>query len=331
MTTETLTSKIFFEIRYGREAKMYTLWRVNNSAKFKPESFIKNLSIDFDKALISAKEYAGDKEVMIDAPENLNEIVYGQDVFRFGKYKDRRVSEINDDKYLIWVWKCGPVKDSNGDWKNLIGKWDPIWVSTQDYLLGKGVLVYYNDRVITKEFSEKLEVEKLANEKSEYIGSIGDKITCEVTLEKEFCFDNSFVPVWVYNFRDEEGNVIVYKGQCLHIPQVYEDLISGEIIKDTPSFWKNIIRIGVTAGRYHTFYGNCSISKEIKDRIASTDFKNYDVKEFDSKTGRYYNLENTIEDTYLRKGMKVTIAGTVKEHSLYKETKQTIIQRIKII
>ena len=50
-------SKLHYSIRYGREAKMYTLWRVQPIAVFKPESFVKNLSTEFEKAILSAKEH----------------------------------------------------------------------------------------------------------------------------------------------------------------------------------------------------------------------------------------------------------------------------------
>ena len=327
-------TKLHFSIRYGREAKMYTLWRVQPIAIFKPESFVKNLSTEYEKAIFAAKEYAGDVPFEINAPESLNDIVRGEDVLRFGKYKDQRISEINNEKYLIWIWKCCPVPSqrSKDETDLLIRKSDPLWNTTQNYLLETGVLVDYNDRIVTKSHAEKIEAIKLANSNSLYVGSIGDKIRLNVTLERTNSYDSAYGTTMIYSFKDENGNIVVYKGKFLLAVNVFTDSITGKTYSSADSkFWKNLISIGVDKGNYHTFNGNYETNQAVRDTIRSTDFQGQDANYFDSKTNQFFNLECENRENFLQKGDVVTITGTVKDHSEYKGTKQTILQRVKTV
>jgi uncharacterized protein (DUF3820 family) len=267
----------------------------------------------------------------VDAPENLNDIKRGDDVFRFGKYRDQRVSDIDDDRYLTWVWKGGFVKDDDGSWKQIIDRSRPICRHAEELLLDKGILVVYNDRVLTAKKAEELKELSELNSKSDYIGSEGDKLELEVKVEKITYFDSFYGTTWITIMRTEDGNVVVYKGKNLDKPIYYKDAISGKVVSDIDGkFWKNLVKVGVDKGRYHTFHGNYDTNQETKNEIRSVDFKGNDVNFIDAKTLNFYNLVAQNESS-LTKGDEITIKGTVKEHSEYNDTKQTRLQRVKII
>lgn len=109
-----------------------------------------------------------------------------------------------------------------------------------------------------------------------------------------------------------------------------DSISSIEVSSVNTKFWKNLVRIGVTEGRFHTNFDQ--ISRETHERIAATDFQGNDATHFDTKTGKFYHFEikNESSSQFLQKGDHVTITGTVKEHSEYNETKQTRLQRVKI-
>lgn len=332
--------KSFLEIRFGREYKMYTLWHVTIGDKGSYfEAFRQNLSTAYEQAIQKAGELnPRNLEIIINAPEDLNAIVRGDDVIRFGKYKDRRISEINDDKYLNWMYQYAPVP-SKEDPKlkdYLLFKSNPkdaaLLAHIEKYLVEKGFLVEYNDRFISKEYAAKIEAMREENAKSEFIGSIGEKVSLNVVLERESSYNGTFGTTYIYQFRDENGNVIVYKGQLLMAVNIYTDSISGRTFSSADSkLWKTLISIGVEKGRYHTFNGSTSNTPQsVRDMIRSTDFGTSDANYIDSKTGEFFNLECNDRENFLQKGDHVTIKGTVKEHSEYNGTKQTILQRVKI-
>lgn len=101
----------YFMISIGNKTAMFTLYHYYRPEGqlpwfYNPYRFIKNLSKDFDKAVKSALEYAGDLPLYIDADESI-EYDYSGDVFQFGKYKGQKISEIakTDINYLIYMLK----------------------------------------------------------------------------------------------------------------------------------------------------------------------------------------------------------------------------------
>ena len=68
---------------------------------------------------------------------------------------------------------------------------------------------------INAEIQRKEEEKKAQREaekaKSQYIGSVGDKITVTVTLMFEASYDTKFGTTYIYSFRDDEGNTLVWK------------------------------------------------------------------------------------------------------------------------
>lgn len=322
-----------YEVRYGRECKMYTLWVVITLPRAITEHYIQNLSIDYETAIKKATERANGDRVNIDAPDCLQSIIYGKSkglVVPWGKYKDMKIEDIDDEKYLIWIFKGANVKNDNGDWYPKLMQDDNLRLNVQELLLNRGVLTVYNDKVVTKEWAAKLEEMKILNSNSDFVGSIGDKLELEVTLERLSYYEGNYGTVWIYQFRDDDSNVIIYKGQNLNRPTISTDTISGLVVdSNNKKFWKGLIHIGVENGRYHTNHNSYNTSKEDSETIRGTDFKGFSANYINPKNGEFYNF-NYSDIPVLVKD-RLTISGSIKEHSEYKETKQTILQRVKIL
>ena len=104
---------------------------------------------------------------------------------------------------------------------------------------------------------------------SEYIGTVGEKVTLTLTLKKEFSYeDNRFsyygTTKYIYSFTDADGNVVVWK--------------------TTACMYEKIIQNGHEIGR-----------------------------------------------DYVREGDIIKLTGKIKEHSEYKDTKQTVLERCKLV
>lgn len=155
----------YFMISIGNKTAMFTLYRYflpegGLPPFYNPYKFIKNLSKDFDKAVKSALEYAGDLPLYIDADESV-EYDYSGDVFQFGKYKGQKISEVAkiDINYLIYMLK--KLQEGSG-------------MSTAP------------KRIIENFVNMKAEVEKYFEAKakanresfsSDFLGQEGDKVT----------------------------------------------------------------------------------------------------------------------------------------------------------
>ena len=75
-----------------------------------------------------------------------------------------------------------------------------------------------NAQMKAKEEALKAEREaRLAEERaaSEFVGSVGDKITVEVTFSREVSFDTQFGTQYIYFFKDEAGNTLVWKTSAM--------------------------------------------------------------------------------------------------------------------
>ena len=225
--------KSYFEIRFGREAKMYTLWRVINNKKFISEHYVKNLSTSLEDAIAKAMKFAKTEnrdDISIDAPEELNEIKRGDDVLRFGRNRDSRVSEIDSERYLIWLFRGAQRRDDNsGIWYETMSKSDPIRIAATEILIERGIVVEFNDRLMTKEAAENLKVLMEKNSNSNFIGVLGERIEIDVTVEKSTYYETAFGTIFVFTMRDKNDNVIVYRGQTLCIQPGEQIRIKGTI------------------------------------------------------------------------------------------------------
>ena len=312
---------------------MYTLWMEVSVDRSFREHYVTNLSTDYTKAVekATARAKAAGCELIIDAPEDLKDIVRGTDVIRFGKYKDQHVSKLTDEKYLSWLWRGGPIEKMNSRGEKypemMTPKGTPIQMAAEQVLLETGYLVVHNDRVITKKRRDEIVIMAAKNAQSIHIGEVGQKLTAEVVVERISGFDGMYGHTNIYAMRDPQDNVIIFKsGTYLYLPVTVTDLITGEAVSEKEL--KDGCYIGVEKGRYHTFHNACGRAKadEMRDLLRTIDFQGQDANWISSKTKRFYHLEYS-EQRMLQVGDRVKITGTVKEHNEYRETKQTILQR----
>lgn len=202
------------EIRYGRECKMYTLWSVVINDRFCKETYIKNLSTKYEDAIEKANKYnKSEFELIIDAPEDLNDIVRGDDVLRFGKYKDKRISQITDIKYLNWIFNGCPLPDeTDGKWYATKPYNDPIVLKTKEHMVTLGHAILYNDKIITIDHYNRLKQweEKSAN--SEFVGEVGKRLKFEdLIVDNINTIVNYDYSTIIYRFLDKDGNFIITK------------------------------------------------------------------------------------------------------------------------
>lgn len=328
----------YIEIRYGRDFKMYTLWNVLISDNGYSETFIKNLSTDYNKAIKKAEEFGkGIVEISIDAPEDLNDIVRGDDVFRFGKYRDKRVSQVSDIKYLKWVFDgCKLPDKEDGKWYPTKASNDPIVVKVKEHLLSIGDAVLYNDKIISHEHYNAIMKWTEKAVKSDFFGKVGERITLEnVTVDsiKYVDIDYSMYSsgMFIITFIDSNNNIFVTKrsGSLLK-PQISKCLFTDKNIDKKD--WKNLIQIGVTNDRMHTVYSGYNLTNDDYDELNSIDFSLYpNANYYNKKTKTVHFIESTpYEELILKMGDVVTIKGTIKEHTTYKDAKQTILNRVTI-
>jgi uncharacterized protein (DUF3820 family) len=320
------------EMRFGREGKMYTLWSVLPKSRIISEKFIQNLGIDYCESIEKALNLSKSISLIIDAPENLKDIVRGEDVMRFGKYKDKRICDLPDG-YVLWVSEGGKVPNERfeGEFNYLLYNSPLREIATQEGIK-RGLLGIFNDKVLPMKVIVAIKERIELNAMSEYFGSIGDKITSEVVMIDFKSYESNWGAINIYSFRDVNGNVLVYKGSSyLYHVIIYKDLNSDFIVNDKDKkFWKEAIHIGVEKGRYHTLYDSYNVTKEQREQLDSFDFKGLDANYVNLKTGQFWELENSGGEI-IRKGDKFTITGTIKEHSEYNSTKQTILQRVSIL
>ena len=118
------------------------------------------------------------------------------------------------------------LKELGCKWSNLIGWHSPNELEGFDSVEIDVDDVYHKDYVNTyrwnswkgdneETYSAKI---KEANEKlnretstSKHVGDIGDKVEMEVELIRRGSFESEYGTTYVYNFKDSEGNIIIWK------------------------------------------------------------------------------------------------------------------------
>lgn len=319
-----------FEIRFGREAKMYTLWRIGDATRHFSEQYIQNLSTDLEAAVIKANEMAGGLEVCIDAPDDLKKILRGDDVIRFGKWKDTRIKDV-PTKYLLWIFKGCPVpsKQYPGETDYMQFGGSELRSNVQEFLVETGVLQVWNDKLYTAEIIERIKARIAQEAGSEFVGKIGDRITFEAVHYDYKSFDTAWGNTSMYFFRDDNDNIFIYKGSSyLQKVQKFTCKNTGSVLLAGDKAWKNLKHIGVDKGRYHTKYDN--LTKEESELIRNFDFKGQDANYINLKTGEFFAFIPPDSSGYIQKGERVSITATIKDHTEYNGTKQNFISRLVI-
>lgn len=329
------TSMRFAEMRYGREGKMYTLWIVNPKNMHQPEFFVQNLGIDYAESVMKALTMSKNIQLFIDAPEDLHDIVRGDDVMRFGKYKDQHLCNLPDG-YVLWVSEGGRVPDDKkkDEYKYLL--WNsPLREIAKEEGIKRGLLAIFNDKVLPVRVIAAIKARMERDAASEYVGEVGKRVKINVTLDSYRSFEGVYGFMQIYTFLDENGNVLIYKGSAsLTHPNVVKDEISGlEVRSDDRKFWNGTLEIGVEKGRYHTLHNGYNVPQETREQIRAFDFQGKDANTVNLKTGKFWMFVERDEKSgrIIQKGDKITILGTIKDHSEYNGTKQTVLQRVSVL
>lgn len=206
----------------GFANKYYTLWDVSEvytehyskySYREKQDfNYIQNLSMDLDKAKAKLKDkefkvdlelrgsssYTTEGKIIDTRPEN---------VFRFGKYGDKNIEEIDDLSYIFWYY---------GQTNNLIAK---------NVLLKNGYKevdnVLYTEEEYKNYLDNKKQEDYLDSLESGHFHENGEKVELKLKQVDAFTFDGAYGTTVVMTFASEDGKKYKYMGS--NPPDIYED------------------------------------------------------------------------------------------------------------
>lgn len=217
--------KNYYEVSIGAGGKMFTLWfnAFNTEGKLLRCSYRKNLSIDKDLALAEAKRY-GDRigvPVYDEAPDEARVIVYGEDVIRFGRYRDNKISNL-PDQYLNWLFKNKAEFLTN-----------QLAEFVETEMQKRGLAEMFEGRLLPKRLIEWILKDRQSD--GHYYQN-GEKVNLLVTVSRIKCVPNPFgyksPDNLIITLIDKLGNKIIYKGSlCTYL--------------DTTGF-KESIQVGLT-------------------------------------------------------------------------------------
>jgi hypothetical protein len=219
-------SHVQFNIRRGEGAKMFTLWLATPTDEgLWQEVYLNNLSNDFEKAAHKAAQAAinhpavqnGNNRVVIQVYSNVvNERAQEKDstIFPFGKYKNKRFDQVEDNSYKEWLLdilaqKPGHVKAYKNLRQNML---DNGFVEEKGKLLSP-------ERVQKRE-EQKQKQEQRQNfwenlrQNSTYVDAqVGAKLGFfKAYLIGQNSFDTAFGLLFIQTFVDEQNRVFIYKG-----------------------------------------------------------------------------------------------------------------------
>ena len=292
---ESNQNKVIF-LREGAESKMFTMWKSFHIEGFGiKEEYLKNLSTNRDKAESLALAYAekfGYKYID-DARDYLRPIAKGEDVIRFGKYKDSRLSEV-PEKYLLWIAQGCPIKEEDTDrysstygqmiTKNkYIGGVD-FQVIAQREAIAKGIGTMQEGKFYTVEYwnaiVKKREARSLekASEVWEHHYAEKTRVQLNLTFVKETSYDTCYGRTYIFTFKENAtGRMFLYKGTSnldAEISYKYKGMSMGEVVEGSEKSWKSLVKgatyqikgtvkLGEYKGIKQTFLQRLAISKDL--------------------------------------------------------------------
>lgn len=213
-------------IQQGRKSKMYTLWICVNNGMFAKDSFIKNLSVDKEKAWEKAIKHADRVkcELHDDSEDQLRKIIRQSDVekgiINFGKNEGKHVSEL-EDGYLLWV--CQGAKIEKETMRTNFRS-EPTGVFYKEEIqLACNTLVNLaiEEAVIRGLYREHegkmmpvrlIEVIEKSKEGFGHYYTEKDKVELVLTVLKIVSFETAYGYTFIYTFVDETGRKFLYKG-----------------------------------------------------------------------------------------------------------------------
>jgi hypothetical protein len=209
----------------GQKSKMYTLWTdyINKSQYVKPR-FIKSLSTDKDKAMAEAMAYA----TRINAPfhdESMDELGKIKRVYkwtptmvRFGKNYGTELRDC-EPKFIKWVANgCMLKHEGSGEWlTNEFGGYEfRIEAEKLAVEMGLGVMEtrFGGNRFVTHEQYDRntAKINERASIVSGFHGTIGERVTMQLTICKVTGYDTMFGWQNVYIMKDDQNREFTYKG-----------------------------------------------------------------------------------------------------------------------
>lgn len=208
----------------GAGCKMYTLWNHNmGSAYVKPE-YIKNLSTDYDTALILAEQWSEQtgRELVNDAMESLRAIFRSKSMtatmVKFGKNKGTELRDC-EPKFIVWIAKgCPLFNEENQSWDNHVFGGSDFQVYAQELATELGLGLMHNSRFYTNDqYAKQMEREQLMSQlQNGHHYTAGQRLDLTLTCIKNTGYDSQYGYVWVYTFMDADKKVYTYKGHALY-------------------------------------------------------------------------------------------------------------------
>ncbi len=245
--------KIYFEISQGEQNKMYTLWRITESAIKYNRIFVQNLSIDKEQALAKAKELTNGAEIIDDSLDKLRKIVRSDSgLVSFGKYLGEPIISLPDG-YLQWLAQGGPIESEVREYgenvtytKYLASEYEKK-VAIEE-ATKRGLLVEFEGAFISVKYRDFI----LDSRKGwGHHFTAGEKIQRSVQCVSLTGFQNDFGYTNIYTFKDiETGNKYQYMGGVtleLKPTEVQKEqgLLYGDVIQKGDCFTlKGTVKLG---------------------------------------------------------------------------------------
>jgi len=289
------SKKVIF-LREGAESKMFTMWKSFHIEGYgMKEQYLKNLSTDRDKAESLAMAYAMKFgfTYIDDARDYLRPIAKGEDVIRFGKHKDCRLSEV-PEKYVLWIAQGCPIQEMDTDrYSNTHGKMISVnkYFGGEDFqkvaqreAIAKGIGTIQDGKFYSVEYwnviLKKREARSLekASEVWEHHYAEKTKVQLNLTFVKETSYDTCYGRTYIFTFKeDATGRMFLYKGASnlnAEISYKYRGMSMGEIAEGSEKSWKSLVKgatyqvkgsvkLGDYKGIKQTFLQRLTISKDL--------------------------------------------------------------------
>lgn len=121
----------------GFTTKYYTLWEVTEDARYTYYQYIKNISMDFEKAKMKEPTAEIDLSLRGHSSFKVEREYIKVSCFQFGKYKGQPYADCTDYNYMCWYHNFA----ENENTKQMV----------RPFLLTNGYKLWNNDRVVTEE------------------------------------------------------------------------------------------------------------------------------------------------------------------------------------
>jgi hypothetical protein len=293
--SESNQKKVIF-LREGKESKMFTMWKSFHIVGYgMKEEYLKNLSTDRDKAESLAMAYAEKFgfTYIDDARDYLRPIAKGEDVIRFGKHKDCRLSEVSD-KYVLWIAQGCPIKELDTDrYSNTYGEMISVnkYFGGEDFqaiaqreAIAKGIGTIQDGKFYSVEYwnviLKKREARSLekASEVWEHHYAEKSKVQLNLTFVNETSYETCYGKTYIITFKENAtGRMFLYKGANYPIAKIsykYKDIeVAAEgsmescksdiILKGATYQVKGTVKLGDYKGIKQTFLQRLTISKDL--------------------------------------------------------------------